>query len=533
MRPTVVALLSATLAAGCVPAPEPAPEPEPSWCELQGLTERAFIEDASFGYERRDIAADFAIDTTEGQFWFMDRFTGCESYLFVPDSLRVSPLDSTPLLDKQDDLVELIDKSPPNVHYFFLAEDGDSGEMDDFVEGMTDRIEYALEELGDDADGWGERLHVVTEPVTDIGGWVDNAMDSGGPGFGIDRFQQIRGIGQLADVTRYSTALNNAGAWPWEANLAYVAHEAQYYNYRSDQQDRLDAVDWTTRYLFYDENIHATGRSHTWVDLPDAATMAGFDTLLVDLRHLCDPSLREFGNCDAWDAGNRLHLCDADDPDVCEELVARWITTYHREGRWLVDASEAIPRLLAGGAHRFQYRGARGGHFVTVRLLFANTGKGAEPYQLEPMWTGGSWTETYNEEHPPMTIDVPADATRVHLSVTLTGHGMSAAHNCAEFCDHQHTFTVGDETFLASHPDMGDQEGCLNQIDNGTVPNQHGTWWFERSSWCPGRQVDPWVFDLTDHVTPGATATISYSTNWGEPAYAGSINLQTWVTYWR
>ncbi len=525
------ALLALPLAA-CGPEPEPEPEPEPpSWCDEQGWTERAFIEEAEFGHDRRDFAADFAIDTTAGQFWFMDRFTGCETYLFVPDSLVVSPLDNTPLLEEEDDLVALIEKSPLNVHYFFLAEDED--DVDTLVEGMTERIEYALDELDDDADWWSGRLHVVTESVEELGGWVDNAMDSGGRGFGIDRFQQIRGIGQLADVNRYSNALNNAGAWPWEANLAYVAHEALYYNYRSDLQDRLDAVDWTTRYLFYDEPIRATGRSHVTIDLPDAQAMAGFDTLLVDLRHLCDPSLQEFGNCDAWDAGNRLHLCSADDPDSCDELVARWITTYHREGRWLVDASDALPRLASGGAHRFHYKGARGGHFITARLLFANTGKGAAPFAMEPLWTGGSWTETYNEEHPPMTIDVPADATRVHLSVTLTGHGMSADHNCAEFCDHQHTFTVGGVSYLASHPNMGAREGCLNQIDNGTVPNQHGTWWYERSSWCPGKQVDPWVFDITDQVTPGQTAEISYSTNWGEPAYAGSINLQTWVTYWR
>ena len=232
----------------------------------------------------------------------------------------VSPLDGTPLLDAEEDLVELVEKSPTNVHYFFLKED--DGGVSSWVDEMSDRIDQALEEV-DDEDFWAARLHVVTEPVPELGQWVDEAMDSGAPGFGIDRFQQIREIGSLADVTRYSTALNNAGAWPWEANVAYVAHEALYYNYRSDLQDRLDAVDWTSRYLFYDEPIQATGRSRAWVDMPDAATMAGFDTLLIDLRHICDPSQQEWGNCDAWDANNRLSLCSADDPDVCDDPVLR------------------------------------------------------------------------------------------------------------------------------------------------------------------------------------------------------------------
>jgi len=463
MRSTPLALAAVLATTGCASVVQPEPVP-PSWCDDQGWTERPFVTEGAFGVLRRDLADDFALDTHQGQFWFLDRFTGCETYLFVPDSLVVSPLDNTPLVHSEADLGGLLAKSPRNVHYFFLAEDGSASEVEGFVEAMVERIDGVLDDLDDDAaaDWWRDRLHVVTEPVNEIGGWVDDAMDTAGRGFGIDRFQQIRGIGQLADVTRYSPALNNAGAWPWEANLAYVAHEAQYYNYRSDQQDRLDAVDWTSRYLVYDEHLAATGRNRPWVDLPDAQTMAGFDTLLVDLRHLCDPREQEFGNCDAWDAGNRLHLCSVEDPDQCDDLVARWITTYHREGRWLVDASEALPRLRQGGAHRFSYNGARNGVFITVRLLFANTGKGAEPFRIDPLWTGGGWSETYNEDHAPMTIDVPADAERVHLSVTLTGHGMTDVHNCAEFCDHQHTFTVGGESYLAAHPDMGDQQGCLS-----------------------------------------------------------------------
>ncbi len=514
---------------------EETPEPAtPSWCEEQGLTERPFIEHGVFGRERRDVADDFDLETTNGEWDFSREFTGCETYLFIPDNLTVSPLDSTPLVEKTPDLVELIEKSPTNVQYFFLTTR--ANRLDDFVPAMSERIEEALEDLDEDEhdpEYWAGRLHVVTESVDEISGWVDNAMTNGAPGFGIDRFQRLRGIGQLADVTRFSAALNNAGYWSWEANVAYVAHEAQYYNYRSDLQDRLDAVDWDVHHLWVDENMRASGRNKATVQLPDAATMATYDTLWVDLRHACDPSEREFGNCDAWDAGNRLHLCSADDPDVCDDLVSRWITTYHREGRWLVDASEALPRLAAGGAHTFRYQGARGGHFITARLLFANTGKGAAPFAMEPAFSGGRWTETYDEEHPPIEIQVPADATRTHLVVTVTGHGQGGDFNCAEFCRHDHFFQVGGVEYVAEHPTIGDREGCLNQIHDGTVPNQHGTWWFDRTSWCPGKQVDPWVFDITDQVTPGGPATISYTTNWGEPAVGGSINLQSWVTYWK
>jgi len=524
-------LLPCSLVLACVPEAEPEPpaaEP-PSWCAEQGWTERALVRDGVFGHQRRDLAGDFIVPTRDGDWRLRDAWTGCESYLFVTDTNVISPIDSTPLVESEADLDQLLETSPPNVHYFFVT---DRGDADGFVEAMGGRVDAVLDDR-DDGDWWGPRLHIVTRDVDDLDGYVDNAIESGTPGFGIDRFQRIRHIGSLADIDRFDSALNNAGSWPWRNNLAYVAHEALHYNHESDRQDRLDAVQWDARYLWHDENIAATGRSTATVELPDPAAIAGFDTLWVDLRHACDPADQEWGNCDAWDAGNRLHLCDADDPTVCEDLVSRWITTYHREGRWLVDASEALPRLAAGGARSFRYVGARGGHHTTVRLLFGNTGKGAAPFAMEPLWEGGGWSETYDDDHGPMTISVPADATRVHLSVTLTGHGQTSEFNCAEFCDHQHTFSVGGESWTAEHPEMGNQHGCLNQIDQGTVPNQYGTWWFERSSWCPGKQVDPWVFDITDHVTPGEAATIEYDTNWGEPAVAGNINLQTWVTYWK
>jgi hypothetical protein len=46
-------------------------------------------------------------------------------------------------------------------------------------------------------------------------------------------------------------------------------------------------------------------------------------------------------------------------------------------------------------------------------------------------------------------------------------------------------------------------------------------------------QVEPWVFDITDQVTPGEPATITYTTNYGSVVYGGSIDLSTYVTYWK
>ena len=50
----------------------------------------------------------------------------------------------------------------------------------------------------------------------------------------------------------------------------------------------------------------------------------------------------------------------------------------------------------------------------------------------------------------------------------------------------------------------------MTEQANGMVPNQGGTWWYGRDGWCPGEQVTPHVWDVTQMVTPGSTATVTY-----------------------
>ena len=248
----------------------PPPEGEVPMCQAEGWTVRPFIEQGGFGPLRRQLADDFTVRTEAGDWNFREAFSGCESYVFVPDNLTVSPLDDTPLLDKQADLRALVTQGPRNVHYFFVLT-AESGGLNAFVNAMSNRIERVLGQLEDEeAAWWAERLHVVSDRAATLEPWVEEALLSPEPGFAIDRFQRIRGFGNLADVTRFSSRLQNAGAWPWEANLAYLMHEVQYYNYESDRQDTLDAIDWTPVYLYAAEDIASSGKNQVMATLPDA-----------------------------------------------------------------------------------------------------------------------------------------------------------------------------------------------------------------------------------------------------------------------
>jgi hypothetical protein len=113
---------------------------------------------------------------------------------------------------------------------------------------------------------------------------------------------------------------------------------------------------------------------------------------------------------------------------------------------------------------------------------------------------------------------------------------MAEPGNCAEFCNTTHHFSVNGEENLVDFPNIGNQDGCLEQVAQGTVPNQYGTWWFGRSGWCPGLEVPMTTIDVTDQIDLGATNTFEYQGAYrGEPYSAGSarIDLRSWVVVWR
>ena len=147
----------------------------------------------------------------------------------------------------------------------------------------------------------------------------------------------------------------------------------------------------------------------------------------------------------------------------------------------------------------------------TLNFHLSNSGKGGTPQQIIPLFQGGGFNENYNSQYEPMEIEIPADAARVELYAVISGHGWgSEVENCAEFCNHTHHFTINGSEYVFDHPEAGMANGCIDQINVGTTPNQFGTWPYGRGGWCPGKQVDPWIIDVTGDVTPGQTATIAY-----------------------
>jgi len=540
----LTALALAACPAGPSPTPpEPSPDagdaapdagPPPRFCEVLGLNERAFDATGPEALQRRQPAGDFTVPTVaSGTFTLSERWTGCESYIFLPHSISVSANNSDTVWSHG--VQTLIEKSPRNAHYFFVVTGRDSPGVRSATQGMQGRIDEALSGMSEeDRAHWESHVHVVAQASRALDGLVDDMFktDVARFGFAIDRFQRIRGVGNLAAVDAHNP---QAGDWPYERRTYGLAYEARYFNFEMEREERLETQNATIIPVLGGDVIEQFGEAT--IALPDAATMAGFDSLEIDILMECpNRDAAEPSNCGPWDYLAHFWLWDEGTESWLE--AARFITTYHRESRWVVDATHALAWLQEGGERRVKYEWAPSWNkqptAVTASLRLFNQNKGMSPKAIFPLFGSHGFNPTINDREP-VTVDLPGEIGRAELVAITTGHGMEAQ-NCAEFCRHSHHYTVGGETYVQAFNEPGDQSQCAENTGSGTVPNQWGTWWYGRGGWCPGREVYPFVVDVTDQVTAGASNSVAYEAklNNGPPIDgAGNINHNSWLVIHR
>ena len=501
-------------------SPEDTSSVEASVCETLGLpvAELQAGDDSDALYA---IASDFTVPTTDGDWNFADNWSGCETYLFIQDVPSQTAGWTTGIWER--DVEDFFERLPLNTRVFFVS-DEDTGEE---IEANLGMIQEAVSDALDDMDSstaawWADRVHFITWRSILLEGWVGSVMMSPGWGVGIDRFQRIRYIGSYADYSRYD---ENYG---WFApNLSMAANESIYYNFEAERQTAMDAVDATVVEVFTGERC--SGSVSVEADLPDAATMAEFDTLEIDLYMGCEGE-GEYGYCPAWDYMAYLYLCDADDPDSCTTEIGRWITTYHREGRWVYDVSSYLPLMEEGGTRTFKFE-TTGPYELTLDLRLSNQSKETQAEEITYLYSGGTFNSSYNAGYEELSVDIPADAEKVTLATVISGHGMADPGNCAEFCNTTHHFWVNGTEYERDFEEAGAADDCMQKVAEGTVPNQYGTWWYGRSGWCPGKEVPTVTQDITKSVTPGEPASFYYQGYYNGSDYTGSatIRMRSWL----
>lgn len=487
-----------------------------------------------YGAMPRDVAGPFVAPTLDGDFDFEAAFDGETNFVFVvyaagqeyTEQLFASPLDF------------LLEDTPANTHFVFGGIRADSLAA---IGTLRDDFE-ALFVARPDLASWRERLHFVSEPLSTLEGALgDHVRAVPAPAFGIDRFQRWRNVGLLL--------------WPLSsgspAQLHFLASEVRYWEFEHARQVRLDALDADhgVRELEVFSAAIADGSVTGQVTLPSAEEWAGYDTLEVDLTNSCIDHLQD--NCWEWDRIGTFRLCHREGTeDVCDIELARMITSYHREGRWVTDETHVLALLAEHAGSEITVRWDGGpvpeGHpyVVDLSLRLSNRGKPDRPYMARAVFTGGRFDEAYNAMQEPVMFEMPAEAMRVELVTNITGHGFGAeADNCAEFCPHSHHFFVGSMEWTQENPVAGTTRGCFEQVDAGVVPNQFGTWPLGRGGWCPGLDVTPFVADLTPAIDRGGTNTLRYEALLGDGPYTPNVlepdgfraqlEVSAWLVFYR
>jgi hypothetical protein len=173
---------------------------------------------------------------------------------------------------------------------------------------------------------------------------------------------------------------------------------------------------------------------------------------------------------------------------------------------------------------------------VHITLRFRTRGAPDRPFAAELAWRGGAFDATYAAAHPPFSFTPPAGTTRVELVAIVSGHGQTAGDNCAEWCNHEHSFAIGGGAprRIDFATGIGAQYGCAERADDGVVPGQWGNWAPLRAGWCPGFPVDAVRFDVTADVTLSSAndATYTASFSGGDPR-GGDIDLSVYVVFFR
>ena len=492
----------------------------PNICDELGLPRNDMLTEGG-GSSYGDIATDFTVQTLDGPWNLAENWTGCDSYLFI-NYFAASYGDEL----WSSSATGLFETSANNVHYFFGAY-GAPDQRGATLQQMKGNVDAALAVMTpEDAAWWAPRVHYVTDIPGAIEGSL-GALYAGDPnvvfGLGITRQQRF-------DNTGFLGAYSGGG---FSGNLRMAGYLSRYYNFVHDRDAAVMAEsDVTVVPMIATQLVTSNNELYT-ATFPDAATMAGFDTMALDVELSCGPSATD---CGEWDYEAYIELC-SDSSCTSSHQIGLWITPYSRPGtrRWVIEATPFLSMLQAGGEQtlRFGMLWNMNPNTMNVSFRLQNKGVGTAPRDFVPLYTGGTFNASYNDNKLPINFTPPSSTTKVELAVIVTGHGQDAG-NCAEWCNHEHAFTINNSAVhTKSHAgEAGQAYGCAERVDEGVVPGQYGNWAPSRAAWCPGLEVAPWIVDITNDVTIGSQNEISYQGlyNGGTPI-GGRIRMSSFLIY--
>ena len=358
-------------------------------------------------------------------------------------------------------------------------------------------------------------------------------------------FSTKTGPGQALAIDAQGT-LQQVG-WEKYATLRQIGWEARWLGYAADVANRVAEP----AFIIPVFNQARTGTTSANLFLPTEPQLAAFSVEKAELDFSLEcPSGNMDGACSVWDRIVSVTAVCGKEPPM---EIGRWINAFQRRGHWLT----ATPLLagLLGRSCAFTFNVDLNNPWratLSLRFPLATAAAGANhlrAFHAEPIvYPNPSInfnSPSYNLNKT-VSFTPPKGTRKVEVAALITGHS-----GC-EFVSTEHTFTVnakgpGHSTSEAAYRERymqaGTDLGCANQVRNGSVPNEHGTWYFGRNGWCDGMDVKPVVFDISADISGVAAAnTLTYTalafpngarSNGTDKGCGGYIQQSSYLIYYK
>lgn len=297
--------------------------------------------------------------------------------------------------------------------------------------------------------------------------------------------------------------------------FAYSENQTFTYTYTFDNQNNVLSLDSTAnkvRFLeFYNDNQNPTTRT--------------------DVKNVYEASYRYFFNGNSVDsilvgADNTLNLIktkvDYNDKVTFYESVElyRYITPYGNGLNlgagftWTENVTDFAP-LLSG---KVFLDAPNSQEDLELTFDFIEGTPVRDIKRFIPLWQ--KWV-TYNgnfEKHiDPIEIELQEGESNVRFKHIQTGHGFGGnSDNCAEFCRKEGYVKVN-----------GEQKYNIfvwRECGDNPVYPQGGTWLTDRTNWCPGAEVSPYDFEISEFIKGQNKFTIDWDMEFYNTPYNNGSN---------
>ena len=506
-------------------------------CAAAGYDVKAFDGSATT-HEFDALVPDFSVETLRGAYTLSEHWSGCENHVLIP---------ATPTFASQP-IEGLIDDGEPNTIYLIYSMNADDATAASEVGAFANTIEAYLESLGPEAyEAWTWRFRYVNQSGQSVPlfSYV-HSMNTGADFFAIDQYQQLRNGGSGA------VAQNNG---TWVEQLGHARYAAKFYNYEAMLQQRHaeEAAElgdglvpvtvlessWAAETTTNSEGLDGV----VTVEFPSAEVMARFDRAEIVVKEDCGHFPGDALSC-SGERGILIGLCvghpecEFGDSGATHEVFFKIISGYATGGWWTQDVSHILPALRGGGSipMRVNWVGKEESDLqanVQIRLydLSEDTSEDARATLHLPLFGSSPFNAAYAERMPHYRFTPPPGTTKVTLHTHATGHGGGGNGTCAEFCTLGQHIHVNDTTYDFEWEQKNSWD-CAARVNLGVTPNQWGTWYFDRSNWCPGWTAETYDVDITEAVDLDGPNLIawsgSYGSDWPEK---GSLHNKPWLVF--